>query len=252
MSVFRYKNWETGPLFLCGGELPHHCFWAGPRPSLARRWAWQQADRACECRESSEVPGSSWELEADDTTGGCRRWVVAEATLVPGPLQGQHGECPQRRGEPSVPHPRRQQDLADPEDAGAGSRLAIHPGHSPSLAAKWFRGSLHPCGCWELTVWLCFGAVSEDYELLLNGFIRENMQMFFGKSEWNFNSVWEPKLMGKKFWCDDRAIWWWGRVSCYWADQHFYWRLTFNVVPVLDVLVSAHLCRNRSVGSEVL
>lgn len=32
-------------------------------------------------------------------------------------------------------------------------------------------------------MWLCFGAVSEDYELLLNGFIRENMQMFFGKSE---------------------------------------------------------------------
>ena len=26
-----------------------------------------------------------------------------EATLVPGPLQGQHGECTQSRGEPSVP-----------------------------------------------------------------------------------------------------------------------------------------------------
>lgn len=153
----------------------------------------------------------------------------------------------------SPPHPlRRQQDLADPEDTGAGSRLAIHLGHSPSLATKWFRGSLHPCGCWELTAWLCFGAVSEDYELLLNGFIRENMQMFFGKSEWNFNSVWEPILMGKKFWCDDRAIWWSGRVSCYWPDQHFYWRLTFDIVPVLDILVSAHLCRNRSMGSEVL
>lgn len=75
------------------------------------------------------------------------------------------------------------QGPADPEDTGAGSRLPIHPGGagSPSLATEWFGGSLHPCGCWEPTSWLCFGASSGDYELLLNGFIRENMQMFFRK-----------------------------------------------------------------------
>lgn len=148
-----------------------------------------------------------------------------------------------------------QQGLADPADTGAGSRLVIHPGGagSPRLAAEWFRGSLHPCGCWEPTAWLCFGAISENYELLLNGFIRENMQMFFGKSEWNFNSVWEPKLMGKKFWCDDQVIWWSGHVSCcYWPDQHFCWRLTSNAVQVLGILTSAHLCRTGSVGSEDL
>ena len=69
---------------------------------------------------------------------------MAEAMLVPGPLQGQHGEGTQSRGEPSVPPPRCwrswvcQQGLADPEDTGAGSRLAIHPGGagSPSLAAE--------------------------------------------------------------------------------------------------------------------
>lgn len=73
------------------------------------------------------VPGGSGEQEASDAIGRFQRWVVVEATPVPGTLQCQHGERTQRGGEPR----------AHPEDKGAAGWLQTsdRPG-SPRLPSS--------------------------------------------------------------------------------------------------------------------